>query len=44
MKAQEFSDKKTIKTEAILVMEKDFNKNILDSLYKIKNKKAQPGA
>jgi hypothetical protein len=41
-KAQEFSDKKTIKIETIFVTESDLVKNILNSL--LKNKKAQPGA
>jgi hypothetical protein len=33
-KAQEFSDKKTIKTETIFVTESDLVKNILNSLIK----------
>jgi hypothetical protein len=43
-KAHEFSDRKTIKTETIFIMETDLDKNILNSLFIIKNKKAQPGA
>jgi hypothetical protein len=43
-KAQEFSDKKTIKIETIFVTETNLDKNILSSLFRIKNKKAQPGA
>jgi len=31
-------------TKAIFVMETDLVKNILNSLFKVKNKKAQPGA
>jgi hypothetical protein len=42
-KAQELSDKKTTKTETIFIMETDLDKNILSSLFRIKNKKAQPG-
>jgi hypothetical protein len=43
-KAQELSDKKTTKTETIFVTETDLVKNILNSLFKDKNKKARSGA
>jgi hypothetical protein len=42
-KAQELNDKKIIKTETIFVMGNGLYKNILNSLFRIKNKKAQPG-
>jgi hypothetical protein len=44
MKAQELSDRKTISIETIFVTENILVKNILDSLFKIKNKKALSGA